>query len=199
MTELEKKVLLTAQEYTILLEQFGQGKPIARQINYYFDANDLSMNEQNVTCRIRLRDGKYQGTMKRHRSETDGSTEIEIEVRNGIYDNAFLDMGLRLKGELVTERCVIRKDACCEVVLDKNEYLGSTDYELEIEYRSGQEKRADEVMRSIADVLRSCNPASTRKTMAPRYPAESKSGRFFRRWKKLFFNADSSCHRCTLY
>ena len=57
-----------------------------------------------------------------------------MEIRNGLESNAFTDMGLKLQGELVTKRCIVFKDADCEVVLDKNEYLGHKDFELEIEY-----------------------------------------------------------------
>ena len=74
MTELEKKLLLTEDEYDYLMERFGYGspliqKPIVTQINYYFDTDDFSMNRRNTTCRIRLKGGKYRATMKRHSSE----------------------------------------------------------------------------------------------------------------------------------
>lgn len=69
MAELEKKLLLTEDEYDYLMEHFGYEsplirKPIVTQINYYFDTDDFSMNRQNTTCRIRLKDGKYKVTIK---------------------------------------------------------------------------------------------------------------------------------------
>ena len=64
MTELEKKLLLLKEEYNYLFRIFGDSKNIKKQINYYFDTDDFSMNKQNVTCRIRLKDGKYKGTIK---------------------------------------------------------------------------------------------------------------------------------------
>ena len=144
MTELEKKLLLTEDEYDYLMEHLGYEspliqKPITTQVNYYFDTDDFSMNRQNTTCRIRLKDGKYKATMKKHTSGSDQSTETEMEIYNGLENNAFTEMGLKLQGELVTNRCVVFKDANCEAVLDKNEYLGQTDYELEIEYKHKQE------------------------------------------------------------
>ena len=69
MTELEKKLLLTEDEYDYLMEHLIYESPliqmpITTQINYYFDTDDFSMNHQNITCRIRLKDGKYKATMK---------------------------------------------------------------------------------------------------------------------------------------
>lgn len=158
MTELEKKLLLSQEEYDYLMEHFGydsslSDKSIIKQINYYFDTDDLSMNHQNITCRIRLKDGKYKGIMKQHTSNSDQSTEKEVEVRNGIYDNTFIDMGLTFQGRLITDRCVILKDSHCEVVLDKNEYLEHTDYELEIEYDYHYEKKAQALLQIFLDIL----------------------------------------------
>lgn len=187
MVELEKKMLLTKDEYDYLLEHFGKDdplkdKPIVKQVNYYFDTQDLSMNRQNVTCRIRLKDGKYKGTMKSHTNDSDHSTETSIEVRNGIFDNGFLDMGLTLQGELMTDRCVIIKDEYCEVVLDKNSYLDSEDYELEIEYTSEHEKKAASILRVFKDMLlrRMCYLAY-QESFATKQNIPSKSSRFFER------------------
>ena len=153
MIELEKKMLLSKHEYACLFECSGHLKSIIKQVNYYYDTDDLAMNHQNITCRIRLTNGKYQGTMKKHTVNSDRSEEIDVEVRNGVFDNEFIDMGLKLKGELVTERCIIFKDSSCEVALDKNDYLGYTDYELEIEYLPNFEKNVPSAIQSVVHVL----------------------------------------------
>ena len=187
MTELEKKLLLTEDEYDYLMEHLGYDsplipKPITTQVNYYFDTDDFSMNRQNTTCRIRLKDGKYKATMKKHASSGNQSTETEMEIRNGLESNAFTDMGLKLQGELVTKRCVVLKDANCEAVLDKNEYLGQTDYELEIEYTQDHENDAQAILKVFRDILtrRKCFLAYKESLKdAPDVP--SKSSRFFER------------------
>lgn len=158
MTESEKKQLLTKEAYDCLMDAWGYNgpftrKPVTRQINYYFDTDDLSMDRRNITCRIRLKDGVYTATMKRHIPHTDHATETDMEIGAGLAHNAFTEMGLVLQGALITERCVLRKDAGCEVVLDENKYLGYTDYELEIEYAEGHEKAATELMDDIRDLL----------------------------------------------
>ena len=185
MTELEKKLLLTKDEYDYLMEHLGYEsplvlKPIATQINYYFDTDDFSMNRQNTTCRIRLKDGKYKATIKKHASGGDQSTETEMEIYDGLESNAFTDMGLKLQGELITKRCVIFKDANCEAVLDKNEYLGQTDYELEIEYTSEHEKDAMAILNIFRDILTRRKCFLLYKEAATELPkVPSKSNRFF--------------------
>ena len=158
MTEFEKKLLLSKEEYEYLMECFGyksplMQKPIIQQVNYYFDTSDFSMNRQNITCRIRLKDGKYKAMMKQHSCNADYSTETEMAIYSGLEKNAFIEMGLQLQGKLVTERCVILKDDACEVVLDKNEYLGHIDYELEIEYMEKCEKNALSILEMIRNML----------------------------------------------
>ena len=158
MTELEKKLLLSEDEYDYLMERFSYENPliqtpIVTQINYYFDTDDFTMNQQGTTCRIRLKDGKYKATMKKHYPNTNQSTETEMEIHTGLDNNAFTDMGLKLQGELITKRCIVMKDASCEVVLDKNEYLGHSDYELEIEYSEGHEKDAQAILKIFKDML----------------------------------------------
>ena len=157
-------------------------KPVTTQINYYFDTDDFSMNRQNTTCRIRLKDGKYKVTRKRHSTGEDQSEETEMEIYNGLESNAFTNMGLKLQGELITKRCVVFKDANCEAVLDKNEYLGHTDYELEIEYTSEHAKDAQAILKIFRDMLtrRKCF-LIYKEGIADPPKVPSKSNRFFDR------------------
>ena len=182
MIEHEKKLLLSKDEYEYLLVGLGKDKPIVKQTNYYFDTENLSMNSQNTTCRIRLKDGKYKGTIKKHASNANYSTETEIAVRNGIHDNAFVDMGLILQGNLVTERLILFKNDVCEVVLDKNSYLGYIDYELEIEYLPEYEQTALVALKVFFDLLQYKFPFLTESSLRKRIENVcSKSKRFFER------------------
>lgn len=192
MIEIEKKLLLTKDEYDCLFSHFCKDKPIVRQINYYYDTEELSMNRQNITCRIRLKDGKYQGMIKRHSSNSDQSTETQIDVSKGLYDNIFVDMGLKLQGKLTTERCTILNDTACDAVLDKNDYLGYTDYELEIEYAPGYESYAVSTLKTIADMLIHHN-SSINDIVQRTCNVKSKSKRFFEKINNKF-NYDTSCH-----
>lgn len=182
MTECEKKLLLSEEAYNALMERFSSAqKQIVTQINYYFDTDDFAMNRRNTTCRIRLKDGQYQATMKRHAAGTDQSTETEMEIYAGLDHNAFTDMGLKLWGALTTHRCVLLKNPHLEVVLDRNEYLGYTDYELEIEYLPEYEKEARAVLKEVEKALQ--------RKRSPIYnigifsAGLNKSKRFFKRMK----------------
>ena len=187
MTELEKKLLLTEDEYDYLMEHLGYEsplvqKPVTTQINYYFDTDDYTMNRKNTTCRIRLKDGKYKATMKRHSTGKDQSTETEMEIYDGLESNSFTKMGLKLQGELITKRCIVFKNTNCEAVLDKNEYLGHTDYEVEIEYTSEHEKDAQAILKIFRDMLtrRKCF-LIYKEGIADPPKVPSKSNRFFER------------------
>lgn len=182
MTECEKKLLLSEEAYNALMERFSSAqKQIVTQVNYYFDTDDFAMNRQDTTCRIRLKDGQYQATMKRHAAGTDQSTEAEMEIYAGLDHNAFTDMGLKLWGALTTHRCVLLKNPHLEVVLDRNEYLGHTDYELEIEYLPEYEKEARAVLKEVEKALQ--------RKRSPIYnigifsAGLNKSKRFFKRMK----------------
>lgn len=187
MTELEKKMLVSKEEYEYLMERFGYEspwvqKPIIKQINYYFDTDDYSMNKKNITCRIRLKDGKLTAIMKEHSPQSDCSTESKVEIYGGLKRNAFTDMGLKLQGSLSTVRCIILKDFNCEVALDKNMYLDHEDYELEIEYTPEYEKNAASILRIFKDILLRRKHYHTYKESFLDIPhVPSKSGRFFER------------------
>lgn len=190
MIEHEKKMMLRKDEYEYLMKLFGhdnlQTNPQnTKQINYYFDTDDLSMNRNHITCRIRWKNGTYIGTLKKHCPGADLSTETAMDVGNGMVDNAFTDMGLKLQGELTTYRAVIWKDSDCEVVLDKNEYLGYTDYELEIEFAPEHEKKAHALLRFFMDTLgHPPNTVAHRENTPQEQHLPSKSARFFERRTK---------------
>lgn len=188
MTELEKKLLLTRDEYECLSEHFRYndphiGKPI-RQINYYFDTDNLLMNRQNITCRVRLKDGKYKATMKIHMPNSNCSTEIDMTPPHSISENIFTEMGLKLQGELVTERTLLIKSDEYEVVLDKNQYLGVVDHELEIEYFDGSQCYAEILLQSLIDILQSNVHSNTERVFSD--SCKSKSKRFFEKLQKDF-------------
>lgn len=188
MTEFEKKMILTKDEYEYLKECFVNLQSSCKvsstkQINYYFDTDKLEMNRQNITCRVRLKDGQYKGTMKRHFSDTDKSTEEEIEIYDGVTHNSFVDMGMKMYGSMTTERCIVMKNARLEVVLDKNEYLSIVDYELEIEYDPDSELEASIIFQRLLNELIQLRwyKENTKKNMESQ-ATPCKSKRFFERY-----------------
>ncbi len=153
MNEFEQKIMLTEAEYNHLMMLFGQSDKTVPQTNYYFDTDDLSMNRQNVTCRIRMKNGKYKATIKIHIPDSDCSTEIDLPTPGSTNDNVFTAMGLKLRGELTTERTRLFKNNEFEIELDKNIYLDVVDYELEIEYAAEASCDANDPLKRLIDLL----------------------------------------------
>lgn len=182
MMEYEKKLLLTEEEYVTLMNHF-QKVSSTKQINYYFDTDDLSMNKQGITCRIRYKNGTYKATVKKHKTDIqDCSEETIVGTTSELIEDIFTSMGLKLQGNLVTNRTIILKQNAYMVVLDKNDYLGHTDYELEIEYISSCEKYATQLIWDIASILISNGKLSHIEDFFGRMQnAKSKSQRFFER------------------
>lgn len=181
MLEYEKKILLTAKEYSLLIESFYEGAIHKIQTNYYYDTDDFEINKLGITCRVRMKNGVFETTIKKHnKNDINCSCEDTRIVSNEFDDSFFKKEGLKLKGSLVTERTMIFSDSIVEVVLDKNTYLGTTDYELEIEYQPNFEKEADVELRKIAEKL--YNSVSDINTFCDRTKfCKSKSERFFKR------------------
>lgn len=149
MHEYEKKVMLTEKEYTALAEQ--SDAPAVIQTNYYFDSDGWEMNRRGVTCRIREKNGRFRAEIKRHCADrAECSTEVVLSEGTVFSPEAFSALGLYLFGELVTERRVLYRSADCEAVLDRNTYLGCTDYELEIEYTPRGAVHAGVILRETA-------------------------------------------------
>ena len=143
MLEYEKKIMLTEDEYLSILMLMCKYAPMQTQTNYYFDNDNLSMNEKGITCRIRAKDGKYKVTVKNHNAEhPDCSIEVDLVEKAEFDPQIFNVFGLHHQGELVTDRVVMHKDSMCEMVLDRNVYLGHTDFELEVESSKESERRA---------------------------------------------------------
>lgn len=185
MLEFEKKIMLTQDEYNLIIKRFCECAQIQTQTNFYFDNNELSMNKKGITCRIRLKNGKYTATVKNHiDTRSDCSVEINLTEKAEFDSQIFNAFGLRYQGKLVTNRITIHKDSDCEIVLDRNEYLGHTDFELETEYSKESEEKAQKLIENIARCL-GFNNGSTQvnEFLARVGQGHSKSHRFFEHLK----------------
>jgi len=182
MSEYEKKILLSEKEYIYLLKRSNIINQI-EQTNFYFDTDDLLMNSRGITCRIRKKGNQYKAVVKWHIGKN-GSCSVEENLyEKDTFDAiGFEKMGLKLQGELLTVRTVIHKDEFCEIVLDKNSYLGYTDFELEIEYDQGHEEKALQHLKSIAMYFADANITNSEEAFMLRVNRSmSKSKRFFER------------------
>ena len=86
----------------------------------------------------------------------------------------------------MTDRVVMHKDSTCEMVLDRNVYLGYTDFELEVEYGKDSEHRAQTLIENIGECLVATEQLTGIDEFLGRVgQSGSKSQRFFERLKNL--------------
>lgn len=183
MFEFEKKVIISQREYAAILKKRCADKPSVTQTNYYFDDHNYSMNKKGITCRVRSKNGSFKSTIKKHSfNNLDCSFEKDLETAQKFNINAFKYLGLNFQGCLVTERTEVFCNEYCQMVLDKNIYLGVTDYELEIEYLKENENMARYLLLIIADDLVKAKINSAKNDLLSRVKnSKNKSERFFER------------------
>ncbi len=149
--EIEFKNLLTEQEYNLLLEQLNiRSETANKQVNYYFDTADMLLKEHKSALRIRKKGGEYvltlkephpDGLLETHQkcTETEAINAMETgDIPQGQVTEqirrltSVSEAQFNYLGELSTKRLEIHEPDGL-IVLDKSEYLGKVDYELEFE------------------------------------------------------------------
>lgn len=142
MLEKEIKIILTQDEYDLVKRSFGFSTVIT-QVNNYYRSNACA--ERRISVRVREVGGRKLLQVKSPVSDS-GSLAVREETERELgsvpkrIDAAVLrevcgvDGCAMLVGSLTTERALCYDYEGVELALDKNEYLGITDYELEAEY-----------------------------------------------------------------
>lgn len=161
--EIEYKTLLSLSEYELLAQQFSQVSPI-RQTNYYWDTPDLKLRGNKLSLRIRMFQDAAEMTLKIPQKVGNLEHNISLTIQNakailaakGLPQNQaeimpILDMlkeypvslsAITVLGSLTTERRETTT-AIGLMALDKNNYSGKTDYELELEVTDAQTGEAN--------------------------------------------------------
>lgn len=144
--EIEYKALISKEEYEGLLSELSKQFTCRRyvQTNYYYDTEKLSLYHRHETLRIRKKEKSLQleykfnkEFIKHARICDEKSYPIKhIPKRLSMEDIRRYDLpesNYNLLGNMVTTRSdfVLPEGV---LSLDKNEYLGCVDYEVEIEY-----------------------------------------------------------------
>lgn len=131
--ELEYKVMINEDIYNKMLIHYDLN-PI-KQVNYYYSAN-----KPYHAMRIREKEGKFIFTLKVR--ENNYHKEYEFEVKeNNINDDKIQTLlkefnidNIEYIGSMTTYRA-IKDYKYGELCIDKSEYLGQTDYEIEYELK----------------------------------------------------------------
>lgn len=161
MIENEFKIMLNSEQYEKLLALYNWDE-IIDQTNHYYDTDNLLLSGLRITCRVREIAGKYFLQMKMPGAAEYSRVELEkpldalpetIDADEALrphpHGHPMLPMVNRL-GSLKTVRNVHRFEGG-EIDLDKSEYFGKTDYELEIEFTDEAAARA--VLAEITEKL----------------------------------------------
>ena len=147
MLETEYKSLLTEGEYKKIAAHFDWDS-VKEQTNHYYCDEDKVLRKNRITFRVRVKDDKSVIQVKLHKN-TGGPLHIceELEYPIDGVPDTITDgekyTGIKT-GELKNIGCTVTLrhskmwDDKTEICLDKTEYLGITDYEIEVEY-TGEE------------------------------------------------------------
>lgn len=157
MIENEFKIMLTKAQYEKLLS--SRDFSTVTQVNYYYDTGELEMSARHITVRVRELGGKFFLQMKlpteKALSRVELSRELEAlpetlsgEILSSLAQGNFPDV--KKLGSLKTTRSVWKFDGG-EIDLDKSEYFGKVDYEVEIEFTN--EQNARRVLEEITEFL----------------------------------------------
>ena len=144
--EKEIKILLTKDEYQKLDGIFDWSKDYI-QTNHYYGSEEDIISKTN-TYRVREKNGKIKIQVKMPISY-DGSLHIKKEYEKDINSVPGVLSKEELSeitghdfnndkeyiGKLETRRKECLKYDNVEICLDKNDYLGKTDYEIEVEFK----------------------------------------------------------------
>lgn len=138
------KTLLSKNEYNRLAKEF-EDKPSNLQVNYYFDTSRFTLKASEIILRVRKRE-KYELALRRKKGYN------RIELNSIITDEEFeefVNKGIIPSVEIQAELCELIKEQTLVMymslstfriffpykkgilAIDKCEYLGETDYELE--------------------------------------------------------------------
>jgi uncharacterized protein YjbK len=144
--EVSFRTLLSKNEYIKLAEMFND-KPSNLQINYYFDTTRFTLKAAEVVLRVRKRD-YYEVTLRRKKGYnkveiTNNISEEEFEkfVTEGIIPSLEIqaEIGELIKGQKIVNYMSLSTFRIFfphkhgVLAIDKCEYLGETDYELEFQ------------------------------------------------------------------
>ena len=151
--EIEYKTLLSLSEFDKLGKRFSHITPV-RQTNHYFDTPDLKLRGNKLSLRIRTFDDAAEMTLKIPQKV--GNLEHNIALtseeayailatkslpQNDLTIQSILDLlkgyaidlaAIHVLGSLTTTRREYETNIGL-MALDKNEYSGKLDYELELE------------------------------------------------------------------
>lgn len=145
--EIEFKTLLNEEQYNSLLDLFEIRNNVFKQENYYFDTNDFYLRKNGMALRIRHKGSIFKMTLK---TPFEGNLREDSILLDEETAKNYIAYGFNLKDILNVDLNVYNtamqetfrattpyKDG--RLFIDKSNYYGKTDYELEYEVDEKEE------------------------------------------------------------
>lgn len=140
--EIENKYILSSNDFEILKNYILWDKEVI-QTNYYYDTDNFTLNQQGLTLRIREIENKKQLQYKTKNINIFSNAKIrkeymfdydELPPKISKQELPICGHDVIILGSLKTVR-LVKDYHGVSICLDYNSYLGTCDFELEIEYR----------------------------------------------------------------
>ena len=154
--EIEAKALLSKEDYEKLISVFGDQYAYF-QTNIYIDSPKRILHENNLSLRIREKEGKHEVTLKTKLEEGRLEQNMYIssdqfeDFKKGIFPdgdikNTIAEKGIDVKelgiiGSLTTRRVDVPYKGGF-LSIDMNTYGDKIDYEIELEHASMEEAKS---------------------------------------------------------
>ena len=158
--------MIDEETYCRIKEKYNWDRVFEQTNHYYFDVSG-KLSGQNVTVRVREKDGTKKLQIKKHRKNADAlqiceESEFEIDSVPEVIENGERFVGEKIGklvniGALTTLRSSCMWNETIEICLDKSDYAGITDYEVEVEYTK-------EVPNELMEELKECGALFRGKT-----------------------------------
>ncbi|MEW4353773.1 CYTH domain-containing protein [Streptococcus pneumoniae] len=156
--EIEFKTLLSKASFEELLPIFAHA-PRIKQTNYYIDSKDFTLRDHKMALRIRTYEDQAELTLKipKEIGNMEYNQDLSLEKANALLKQFSLPEGeikkilkkenialssLDILGDLTTLRREIQFPIGL-LALDESQYLGTTDYELEMEVLDAKKGEED--------------------------------------------------------
>lgn len=159
MLETEWKSIITKQQYEDLESMFSWDW-VKEQINHYYTDSTGELKKSGITLRVRTKDSKSVIQVKTHKNANSALQICEekefptldipkLFTASDVNDMTGIEVEAACLGSLSTLRHSLFYTDGVEICLDKNEYLDTTDYEIEIEYTK---EVPQELINKLSDV-----------------------------------------------
>ena len=149
--EIEAKVLIKEDDYKKLAKAFPAEKHYT-QTNYYIDNDERILAKEGIALRVREKEGHFEITLKTplshgllEKSENITAEQFNAFKREGVFPKVdavrlltMLDIdvpSLRILTALTTDRMDLEYENGL-LSIDRNQYSGTVDYEVEFEYNN---------------------------------------------------------------